>query len=151
MHYIYELKKRLIDELEEHGEKNDLSSATLPEIDMLAHAAVKLCQLLDYCEEEYSERGYSRERGYSERGRNRDSRGRYSREGGSYEGGSYEGGSYEGGSYEGSRDGGMSRAGRSYGGDKNRVIEQLEQLMMSSADDRTRGKFRELIRDMRNA
>lgn len=147
MHALYEIKTMLMEELESNAGKK-LTMESLKEIDMLAHALKNTCKVIESCEEEYSERGYSR--GYSERGRNRDSRGRYTRDGGSYEGGSYEGGSYEGGSYEGSRDGGMSRAGRSYGGDKNRVVEQLEQLMMSSADDRTRGKFRELIRDMRN-
>lgn len=139
MHYIYALKKRLLDELEEHGEKNDLSSATLPEIDMLAHAAEKLCKLIDHCEEEeMSGRSYGYEPIDRMSGR-RDAMGRFSRDGRSIDR-----------SMDHSVDGGMSNARGSYGGGNERVISQLEDLMRVAGDDRTRGKFRELIRDMRN-
>ena len=136
MHYIYELKKQMIDELEEHGEKNDLSRATLPEIDMLAHAAEKLCKIIDHCEkEEMSGRSYGYDPTMDRTSGKRDAMGKYSS------------------GMDRSMDRSMARSmdGGSYGGDKNRVVEQLEQLMMTSSDDRTRGKFRELIRDMRNA
>lgn len=49
-----------------------------------------------------------------------------------------------------SMDGGINNARGSYGGGNERVIAQLEDLMRVAGDDRTRGKFRELIRDMRN-
>ena len=35
--------------------------------------------------------------------------------------------------------------------DKTRTVETLEHLMKTAGDERTRGKFRELIRDIRNA
>ena len=144
MHYIYELKKRLIDELEEHGEKNDLSSSTLHEIDTLAHAAKNLCKVIESCEEEeMSGRSY----GYEPMDRmssRRDAMGRFSRDGRM----SGADRSMDGGM--GRSMDGMSNARGSYGGGNERVISQLEDLMRVAGDDRTRGKFRELIRDMRN-
>ena len=139
MHNLYALKKRLIDELAEHGEKNDLNSSTLPEIDTLAHAAKNLCKIIECCEEdEMSGRSY----GYEPMDRmsgKRDAMGRFSRDGRSMDRG-----------MDRSMDGGMRNSSGSYGGGNERVISQLEDLMRVAGDDRTRGKFRELIRDMRN-
>lgn len=138
MHYIYALKKRLLDELEEHGEKNDLSSATLPEIDTLAHAAKNLCKVIESCEEEeMSGRSYGYDPMMDRMSGKRDAMGRFSRDG-------------RMSGTDRSMDGGMSNARGSYGGGNERVISQLEDLMRVAGDDRTRGKFRELIRDMRN-
>lgn len=109
MHELYELKEKLMKELEEYGKK-DLSAGTLQAVDTLSHAIKNICKIIESGEEEeYSGRGsymgggnYSRENRYSRdgggnryayegrgggsyaRGRNarRDSMGRYSREGG---------------------------------------------------------------------
>lgn len=133
MHKLYDLKEMLMAELEEQGDKQ-LTMESLKTIDTLAHALKNTCKVIECCENEYSERGYARDYGNSY-ARNRDSMGRFSRDDRSYM----------------SRDGGMSRdQGSSYGGSHEQVVEQLEAMMATAADDRTRGKFRELIRDMRN-
>jgi len=83
MHGVYELKKKIIEELEEYGMKNEVKASELPTIDMLAHTAKNLCKLIEMCEEEtgYSygdkyfgrmdDRSYGRGRSY---GRDRYSR-----------------------------------------------------------------------------
>lgn len=108
MHELYELKEKLMKELNEYASQ-EMSAGSLEVIDKLSHAIKNICKIIESAEEEeYSSRGsymdggsyrYSRERGgnrYSyeggqggsrnsyARGRNarRDSMGRYSREGG---------------------------------------------------------------------
>lgn len=141
MHALYQIKEMLMEELETNGEKK-LTKESLTEIDTLAHALKNLCKVIESCEDEYSERGYARDYGNSY-ARRRDSMGRYTRDGYAERGMSREGGM--------SRDGMSRETGRSYGGNNDMVVEQLEQMMATAADDRTRGKFRELIREMRNA
>lgn len=131
MHGLYEVKRLLLEELESHADDDKLTGESLQEIDMLAHATKNLCKVIECCdEEEYSERSYGR---YS--GRRRDSMGRYTRDSG----------------YSERMSNGYERPAHSYGGNRDNVVEQLEQMMATAADDRTRGKFRELIRDMRNS
>ena len=101
MHELYELKEKLLKELNEYASE-EMSAGSLEVIDRLAHAIKNICKIIESAEEEgYSERGNSRE-GYSRnrnrysyegnqgssrnsyaRGRNarRDGMGRYSREG----------------------------------------------------------------------
>lgn len=133
MHGLYNLKEALIDELCEHGEKG-VTKESLHEIDTLAHAAKNVCKIIDACsDDEYSGRYYSRDYGASYR-RGRDRMGRFT-----------------------SRDEGPDAPDMSRGMDnmsraanKERTVQTLQQLMDTAADERTRGKFRELIRDMRN-
>ena len=111
MHELYELKEKLLKELEGYGTQ-ELSAGTLQVVDTLSHAIKNICKIIESAEEEegnsmrgdYS-RGYSREysreggrggnrysyeggqggsRNSYARGRNarRESMGRYSREGG---------------------------------------------------------------------
>ena len=109
MHELYELKERLMKELNQYSSE-ELSAGSLEVIDKLTHAIKNICKIIEAAEdEEYSSRGsynmgsrysregggsryayeggqgggYSREGSYA-RGRNarRDSMGRYSREGG---------------------------------------------------------------------
>lgn len=106
MHAIYELKDMLCKELEEYGEKGELTTGSLDVIDKLAHTIKNLDKIIECYEEEgYSGRGgsyadgnmggnagggsYARRRGANQygsyaRGRynRRNSMGRYSREGG---------------------------------------------------------------------
>ena len=84
MHGVYELKKKIIEELEEYGEKNEVKASELPTIDMLAHTAKNLCKLIAMCEDEtgysYGDKYFGRmdDRSYG-RGRlyGRDRYGRY--------------------------------------------------------------------------
>ena len=94
MHELYELKEKLMKELNEYASE-EMSAGSLEVIDKLSHAIKNICKIIESAEDEgYSERGnYSRE-GYS-RNYSRERGGRYSREGNRY---SYEGGQ-GGGSY----------------------------------------------------
>ena len=126
MHRLYELKEQLIDELCEHGEKG-LTKESLHEVDTLAHAAKNLCKVIASCEDDkYSGRYYPM---YSGR-RRRDAMGRFT-------------------SRDEAPDHGVAHA--MAGGNKEQVINMLESYLHTDADERTRGRVRELIRDMRNA
>lgn len=95
MHEIYELKERLLKELEEYGRKGDLSTGSLDVVDKLAHTVKNLCKILEESDEGYSNgmrytdgmyrdgRSYARGRTGNVR---RDNMGRYSRNGYSYDG-----------------------------------------------------------------
>lgn len=96
MNEIYELKERLLKELEEYGRKGDLSTGSLDVVDKLAHTVKNLCKILEESEDGYSNgmRSYTDGRMYNDgrsyaRGRTgtvrRDSMGRYSRNGYSYD------------------------------------------------------------------
>ena len=92
MHKLYELKEKLMDELEDYTENGKFSKDNVEEIKYLSSAIDHICNILEKAdEEEYSMRGnsyrvtsyrggnsYGRNRGYS-RARRRDSMGRYSR------------------------------------------------------------------------
>ena len=71
MHELYELKEKLMDELNEYARK-EMSAGSLDVVDKLAHTIKNLCKIIEDVEQ-------------------------YSEEGGSYAGG----GSYEGGSMRG--------------------------------------------------
>ena len=106
MHELYELKEKLMQELEAYGKK-ELSAGSLEVVDKLAHSIKNICKIIEAADEEngYSQRGdysrngggrysYNNDGGYSRdgnsyargRGRNasRDSMGRYSRTGNYY-------------------------------------------------------------------
>lgn len=119
MHAIYELKEKLMKELEEYGSQ-EMTAGALQVVDALAHTIKNLCKIIESAEDEEGGSSYymggssyrggssragvesmqSRARGRGRSAR-RDSMGRYSSERGSsrYEGGSsrYDGG---GSSYE---------------------------------------------------
>lgn len=92
MHELYELKDKLMRELEQYGKK-DMTAGTLEVVDKLSHAIKNICKIMEAAEGEegYSQRGsrysynmrdprdgnsYARGRGRNAR---RDSMGRYSR------------------------------------------------------------------------
>lgn len=146
MHEIYELKEKLMRELEEYGTK-EMSAGSLEIVDKLAHAIKNLCKIIEAMEEE---------EGYSERGGNSYEGGGGNRN--SYEGGgnrnSYRGGgnSYRGGSYARgrgrnarrdsmgrySREGGYSRTG-------DEMVEQLQELMQEAPNDQIRQDIQRLV------
>ena len=130
MHRLYNVKNMLVEELCEHGNKDKLTIESLKEIDTLAHAAKNVCKVIASCEDEYSGRYYP-----TSYGRHRDAMGRYSRDA-------------EPEHKMPDLSGAMR--GMSHGHNEH-VIETLENLMATASDERTKGKFRELIRDMRNA
>lgn len=92
MHELYEIKEKLMKELEQYGSE-EMSAGSLEVIDKLAHAIKNICKIIE---------AYEEEEGYSEEGGGGGSY-RYSYEGGggnrrySYEGG--RGGQGGGGSY----------------------------------------------------
>lgn len=85
MHELYELKEKLMRELEEYGAK-ELSAVTLQAVDTLAHAIKNLCKIIEAAEEEeYSMAGgsYAYARG-GDGGRSNRGGGGSSNRGGSY-------------------------------------------------------------------
>lgn len=86
MHELYELKEKLLKELNEYGQQ-ELSAGSLQTIDTLSHAIKNICKIIEAGEEEeYSMRGSYNMGGsrYSREGRGGN---RYAYEGG--QGGSY--------------------------------------------------------------
>ena len=85
MHELYELKDKLMDELNQYSSE-ELSAGSLEVIDKLTHAIKNICKIIEAAEDEEYSGNYSRE-GYS-RNYSRERGGRYSREGRyAYEGG----------------------------------------------------------------
>lgn len=91
MKKLYDLKEKLVEELESYADKG-ISSGTIEAIDKLAHAAKNIGKVIEMCDEDggYSERNGIMYRGDSYRRggryddasyRRRDSMGRYSRTG----------------------------------------------------------------------
>lgn len=79
MHELYELKEKLMEELKEYGNKDEMSAGMLEVVDKLTHTIKNLCKIIEEMEEDgYSDEGRSYARGRNAR---RDSRGRYSNEG----------------------------------------------------------------------
>lgn len=134
MHKLYELKEKLMDELNEYSEKEEMSAGDLEVVDKLTHTIKNLCKIIEDAEE-------------------------YSEAGGSYQGGSYEGGgSYRNqysnrGSYAQGGGRGGSRASRARGSrarysSYGSMAERLEELAMEAPDMRTRQEIERLIERM---
>lgn len=130
MHKLYELKEKLIKELEEFSEKG-LSDSSLKSIDTLAHAAKNLGKVIETCEEEgYSSSmdGYSRRDSYADEGIN------YVRPDGSY----------ARGRGRGARRDSMGR----YSSAEDDMVMQLEKLMHSAKDEHTKKELRKILERM---
>jgi hypothetical protein len=135
MHELYELKEKLSKELKSYGQKGDITASSLTMIDTLAHAIKNLDKVIEKCEEEeemYSGRP-SFESG-SMRGSYADGMGGYSR------------GYSREGSYRGRMYARRDSMGRYSGNDE--ITSQLEDLMRSAPDDRTRQKIQEIMSKM---
>ena len=124
MHELYELKEKLMKELNEYASE-EMSAGSLEVIDKLSHAIKNICKIIESAEdEEYSERGnYSRE-GYS-RNYSRERGGRYSREGNRY--------AYEGGQ------GGETGGGNSYARGRNARRDSMGRYSREGGYSRTDG------------
>lgn len=151
MHKLYELKDKLISELEKQGSK-ELSESSLKTIDTLAHAAKNIGKVIECCEEEeYSNAmgGYSRRGGYSMRNyyddgmshRAADGVSNYVRPDGSYADG---GMSYARGRGAGAKRDAMGRYSRA----DDEIMMGLERLMDTASDEHTRKEIRKLIEKM---
>lgn len=157
MHEIYELKEKLLKELEEYASK-EMSAGSLDVIDKLAHAIKNICKIIESAEmeeEEYSQRG-SYEGGNQGGGSYRGG-GRYSRNmgGGSYRGGgrysrenrySREGGSYARGRGQNARRDSMGRY--SGGSDPGEMVDQLEDMMQDAPNDQIRQQMQQLVNQL---
>lgn len=137
MHELYELKEMLCKELEEYGQKGELTAGSLEVVDKLANTIKNLCKIIDM----YEDGGYSSRGGYYEDGMG----GSYARGGSHVRGGRVGNrggnrGANQYGSY--ARGGGYSRDGG--------MIEDLRELMQDAPDERTRQEFQKFIRKMEN-
>lgn len=57
-HKLYELKEKLMDELNEYGSKDEMSAGDLEVVDKLTHTIKNLCKIIEDMDEEYSGRNY---------------------------------------------------------------------------------------------
>lgn len=155
MHEIYELKEMLMNELEEYGRKQDLSTGSLEVIDKLAHTIKNLCKIIEAAEDEEGGSSYAGGGGgggssyRSSYARGGGGGGRSNRGGGSS---SYEGGggssSYARGRGRNARRDSMGRysSERGYSGDPEEMVEQLRSLMEEAPDEMIRKDIEKLLR-----
>lgn len=137
MHKLETLKEMLIDELEKYGDKKDLSAGDLAIVDTLSHSIKNLCKVIEDADEGASGRYpmyYGDDYGDGMRG--------------SMRGGSMR---YDGGqSNARRRRDSMGRYSREeYSRAADDVIQQLEDMMDSAPDERTKMKVKDLIREMK--
>lgn len=152
MHELYELKDKLLQELEEYGTK-ELSAGTLDVVDKLSHAIKNLCKIIEMKEdeEEYSGDMMGGMGGTYARGGNRGgSRGNMG--GGSYRG-SYEGrgGSYARGRGRNAKRDSMGRYASEMGYSRDGMrdgMEMADQLrdLMDDAPEAIKGDIERLLR-----
>lgn len=110
MHNIYKLKELLMEELEEYGQKGELTPGSLEVVDKLAHSVKNICKIIEDCEnEEYSSRG-------------------------SYDGGSMGGGSSYARGGRGGRRGGANQYGSYARGGYSRAEDSMNDLLMEMHD-----------------
>ena len=126
MHELYELKEKVMKELEEYG-KQDLTAGSLEVVDKLSHSIKNICKIIEAYEDEegYSMRGRSYDDGMNDGtgGMSRRSRNPY--EGGNYRGGSYRGNSYARGRGSNVKRDSMGRYARESGYSRADGVEEL--------------------------
>ena len=141
MHELYELKEKLMDNLEDYSKK-EMTASNLEIVDKLSHTIKNLCKIIEDAEEsEYSERGGS----YANMGGGSYARdGRYSRErmGGRY---SRYGMSYADGRGRGTQ---ANRDSMGRYSSNDGMIGELRELMEDAPDEKTRMEFEKFIRKM---
>ena len=134
MEYMYELKEKLCDELEEIAKKGELGAGDLEIVHKLTDTIKNLDKIEMLEDSGYSQAGDwemegrgSYNRGSSYRGRKRDSMGRYS------------------------RDGRGGRGGYSRHDAKEAMMEQMEMLMEQAGSEREREAIRRCMGQLENA
>lgn len=147
MHELYELKKRMKEELMSYAKRGEMTASSLAMIDTLAHAIKNLDKVIERCEEE---EGYSSRpsyddgsmRGSYEGSSNRSYSGRMSRDG-SYGRGMdrrYDPYSNEDG-YSTRRRDSMGR----YSRDNSGMVKRLSEIINDVPDQRTREMIQDII------
>lgn len=155
MHELYELKEKLMEELEKYGQE-ELTAGSLEVVDKLSHAIKNLHKIIEACEEEeYSMDdgmmggGMSYARGGNQGGGNRGG------QGGGRSNRSYRGYAREGGSYAYARGRGRNARRDSMGrysseggysmADSEEMVQNLRELMEEAPDERTKKEFQKFI------
>lgn len=139
MHKLYELKEKLMNELEDYADNGKFSKDDVEAIKYTASAIDHICNIVERADDEYS----------------------MAMGGGSYDGGYYRDGSYEGGSYaRGGRRGSSYARGRGrnarrdsmgryssegYSRASEGIVMELRELMDEAPDDRIRSEIQTLI------
>ena len=131
MHELYELKDKLMKELEEYGGGGDLSAGSLEIVDKLTHTIKNLCKIIESMDDEGSS-FYPIDGAYE----------------GAYEGGSNRRGSYRGESYR--RRDSMGRYARNGYSRNNDMVDKLRGMMQDAPDERSRQELQKLIGKMEN-
>lgn len=126
MQKLYELKEKLMDELNEYSDKEEMSAGDLEVVDKLTHTIKNLCKIIEDAE------GYSEADSY-------ETIGSYAR------GGRNRGGSYARGNRGGSYARGQERRNRysSYS-----MLDRLQELADEAPDMRTRQEIERLMNRM---
>jgi len=141
MHKLYEVKEKLIDELEELADKSKYSRDDVETIKYMSSAVDHLCNIImDMEEDEYSN-AYG---GSYARGGNRGGRGGQSRA----NDGSYEGGSYARGRGRNARRDSMGRYSREGYSRADDFAMELRELMEDAPNDRVRQKMQSIMSEM---
>lgn len=148
MHELYELKEKLMEELEKYGQE-ELTAGSLEVVDKLSHAIKNLHKIIEKCEEEeYSMEGGG---GQSSYGRGQSSYARGGRSNRSYAQGGRRGGqsNARGGqsSYARARRDSMGRYASEGGYSMNdEIIAELYEIMEDAPDEKTRKEFEKFIK-----
>lgn len=136
MHKLYNLKDKLIKELEEYGSR-DISSGTLDVVDKLAHATKNVAKVIECCEdEEYSNAYYGG--GYDGESYYEDSSMAYVRPDGSYRRDAM---SHARGRGRGAKRDAMGRYSRA----SEDMRHELHELMDKATDEHTKNEIRKLM------
>jgi len=146
MHELYELKEKLVKELEDYS-RQEMTAGSLEVIDRLAHAVKNICKIIESYEMEgdYSQRGGGQGGRYSYDNGNQG--GRYSRNGGYYSRDGGGAGSYARGRGQGARRDSMGRYSR--GGDPEEMANQLDDMMQDAPNDQIRQQIQQLANQIR--
>jgi len=152
---LYELKEKLMKELEEYSENGKYSKEDVETIKYIASAIDHICNVVERAEdEEYSQRGYAYDNG---------NMGGNTGGGGSYRGGNYYrngGGSYRGGQGGYSRNGGSYARGRgqnakrdsmgrySSNADPQDLVMQIEDLMQDAPNEQIKQQMQNLVQQL---
>ena len=131
MHELYELKDKLMKELEEYSQNGKYSKEDVETIKYMASAVDHLCNIVERAEEEEE---YSRRGGGSYRGGNY----RYPR--------NYGDGSYARGRGRNARRDSMGRY--SSAGDPGEMIEQLEELMHDAPNEQIKQQIQQVVQQL---
>lgn len=140
MNELYELKDKLLQELEEYGSK-ELSAGTLDVVDKLSHAVKNLCKIIEMKEDEEEYSGDMMGGTSYARGGNRGgSRGNMG-------GGSYRGSYARGRGRNAKRDSmGRYSSERGYSRDGMEMADQLRDMMKDAPDESVRRDIERLLR-----